>query len=350
MARLRVSATSAPQTPVKEMRGAVARRVVREDEMEDGKRGDEVSAAETKADMEEELTTLSKHVAVKRKRKATKEPATSQTLPKAPPIRGPSIPSLAHLIESTDRHSYAFDLSADTDSEDEEDIGSICQNIESKLTKYNSSVIDVEYEEHKNPPTTPPIINSTTVATRRSPSISPPSPPSLKIPRHRSIIPYYPPSSSRQRAANFNFRRNPCYDPNFPGHSPCATHEEGWYGRSADDALEVTRKRFAVLHFESANTGHVRSRQDRKMEIGMDMRVGAEMAMLYGESRLRLAVGVDEEEEEEFGDAGQGRGSSLPAVEHRSGWHGDGLEGGGNIEEDVEDPGEGDCDSGWCMT
>ncbi|KAI4676747.1 uncharacterized protein J4E84_009341 [Alternaria hordeiaustralica] len=63
--------------------------------------------------------------------------------------------------------------------------------------------------------------------------------------------------------------RKPCYDPSFEGHSPCATHDEGSCGLSADDALDMLQERFGIVHCATAGTGFdCREWLEYKLETG----------------------------------------------------------------------------------
>ena len=293
----------------------------------------EVEPSNVVHNIENNLTGLSEDVVPEQK--ATETSIFTSTLRNVCLTRGSGIRPRTRPIAGTETRDFAFDPFTDADSDDNDDIGTICRKINSKLSKhsYFSFIGDIQHGEQKNSSTTPP--NS---IARRSPSFSPQeatdipypfvSPPRSKtaprrcsnqepritliacadsspLPpemlRRKSISPFSP----LQRTNTLSFGRNPCYDPGFPGHSPCATHEEGWYGRSADDALEMMRERFEILHYADEDTGYVKEWKKAKEELGM----GMVMVMMHGGSRLRWVEGINE----------------------------DGLEKGSNFEEDVGD-------------
>lgn len=83
----------------------------------------------------------------------------------------------------------------------------------------------------------------------------------------------------------------PCYDPTFPGHSPCDTHQQHPYGRSADAALRVLRRRFEALHDVTGDGAWYREYILQKGETGN------QQTMVHGGSALRNEVTHEEEDE-----------------------------------------------------
>jgi hypothetical protein len=112
-----------------------------------------------------------------------------------------------------------------------------------------------------------------------SPEGSPSASPERSPPGTSSLVPSPSPSpspKSPQPHPVFKFFRGPCYDPNFRGHAPCATHDhDPPFARSVDDALELFLERFDVEHFSTSTAGYCRDWHDAKYEMGNNMPQGS---------------------------------------------------------------------------
>jgi hypothetical protein len=85
--------------------------------------------------------------------------------------------------------------------------------------------------------------------------------------------------------------RRQCLDPDFPGHSPCVTHQQRTYGRSADAAIKVLRRRFEAVHHVTGDGSWYREYILHKGEGS-----GETLGMVYGGSGLRNEVSLEEED------------------------------------------------------
>jgi hypothetical protein len=85
--------------------------------------------------------------------------------------------------------------------------------------------------------------------------------------------------------------RRPCHDPDFPGHSPCVTHHERTYSRSADAAFKVVRRRFEVVHHVAGDGAWYREYILQKGEGS-----GEDLGMVHGGIGLRYEVSLEEED------------------------------------------------------
>ena len=110
---------------------------------------------------------------------------------------------------------------------------------------------------------------------------------------------------------NYKFIRGYCYDPGFPGHSPCATHLPGGKGKSSDVAVRVTQDRFMDSHYKTTPMRRYKDWCTLKYEFGQEM--------VHGPSDLRLVKAIDDNEEEvqagvEWEDEAILPSSSLPHI------------------------------------
>ncbi|KAH5407080.1 hypothetical protein HBI42_132890 [Parastagonospora nodorum] len=85
---------------------------------------------------------------------------------------------------------------------------------------------------------------------------------------------------------------SPCYDPTFPGHSPCATHEQLAYGKSAIAAIKLLRRRFEAEHDATGDGAWYREWIVEKGESGIPAG-----ALMHGGSMLRYEIMYEDEEE-----------------------------------------------------
>ncbi|EAT84001.2 hypothetical protein SNOG_08833 [Parastagonospora nodorum SN15] len=85
---------------------------------------------------------------------------------------------------------------------------------------------------------------------------------------------------------------SPCYDPTFPGHSPCATHEQLAYGKSAIAAIKLLRRRFEAEHDATGDGAWYREWIVEKGESGIPAG-----ALMHGGSMLRYEIMCEDEEE-----------------------------------------------------
>ena len=111
---------------------------------------------------------------------------------------------------------------------------------------------------------------------------------------------------------NYKFMRGPCYDPDFPGHSPCATHLPGGKGKSPEAAITVTQDRFMDRHYKTTPMRRYKDWCTVKYEFDQEM--------VHGPSDLRLTKSIDDNEEEaqagvEWEDEAILPSSSLPRIE-----------------------------------
>ncbi|KAH3973493.1 hypothetical protein HBI25_079710 [Parastagonospora nodorum] len=84
----------------------------------------------------------------------------------------------------------------------------------------------------------------------------------------------------------------PCYDPTFPRHSPCATHEQLAYGKSAIAAIKLLRRRFEAEHDATGDGAWYREWIVEKGESGIPAG-----ALMHGGSMLRYEIMYEDEEE-----------------------------------------------------
>jgi hypothetical protein len=86
--------------------------------------------------------------------------------------------------------------------------------------------------------------------------------------------------------------RNSCYDPTFPGHSPCTTHEQRAYGKSAIAAIKLLRRRFEAEHDATGDGAWYREWIVAKGESGIPAG-----ALMHGGSMLRCEIMYEDDEE-----------------------------------------------------
>jgi hypothetical protein len=126
-------------------------------------------------------------------------------------------------------------------------------------------------------------------------SSSPESSPSVSLERSTlvsssPVASSSPSPSPSPKAPVFKFFRGPCYDPVFPGHAPCATHDhDPPFACYVDDALEVFLDRFEVEHFSTTTADYFRGWQDAKYTSGNNM--------VPGSSKLRQVMSVEGDEQ-----------------------------------------------------
>jgi len=86
-----------------------------------------------------------------------------------------------------------------------------------------------------------------------------------------------------------------CYDPVFPGHSPCDTREQLACGKSAKAAIKLLRRRFAADHDATGDGSWYREWIVWKGESGV-----AAGELMHGGSMLRYEITFEEDEVEEL--------------------------------------------------
>ena len=209
-------------------------------------------------------------------------------------MRAQSAPSLARCIANA-----SFDgAGSETDSDSEDDDMDLELKIENALSSFARKVEELE-DVAGALSVTPP---GRTYPDARSSTPSPPKDIDIPYPcgpkqnsrlrRHsgnRSLASliahaegHRTPSCSSPSASlsscplpagtTYNLVRKSCYDPNFEGHSPCATYDEGIWGLSADDALYMLQERFRITHGAGDGTGFdSREWLEYKLETGRSM-------------------------------------------------------------------------------
>jgi hypothetical protein len=251
------------------------------------------------------------------------DPESPENPPGARLMRTKAIGSLALAMARARLMQDDSESDSGSDSgSDIKDLHIMKRKIEFAVAKTNEGTQD---EDDESSPRTPPYA---AIAARHSPSISPPSaiditfvrPASRRsgsaLRRHSgteslaSLIARAAEFSSSPEASpsppsvhssplaspsptpspTFKFNRGPYYDPDFPGHSPCATrNEDSFFGRSAADAVEILLDRFEVIHYTPNTSNYTRNWYDAKYEMGTDM--------VQGPSRLREVVNAEEVED-----------------------------------------------------
>ncbi|KAI4650685.1 hypothetical protein J4E93_003042 [Alternaria ventricosa] len=222
--------------------------------------------------------------------KDTKHGLGTETPHQARLVRAHSAPSLAQCIANASIDSAGSDT--DPDSEDDDiDLELRIENALSSFAKKVEELEDVAGALSITPP-------SRTYSDARSSTSAPPKDIDIPYPcgpnqnsrlrRHSgycslaSLIAHAEdtraPSCSSLSSClippgtTYNVVRKPCYDPDFEGHSPCATHDEGSWGLSADDALDMLQERFRITHCAGDGTGFDRREWlEYKLETGRSM-------------------------------------------------------------------------------
>ncbi|KAI4618951.1 hypothetical protein J4E83_005902 [Alternaria metachromatica] len=220
-------------------------------------------------------------------------------------MRAQSAPSLARCIANA-----SFDSAgSETDSDSEDDDMDLELKIENALSSFARKVEELE-DVAGALSITPP---GRTCCDARSSTLSPPKDIDIPYPcgpKHNSRIRRHngdrslasliahtedrrtpscsSPSASRSSCplptgTTYSVVRKPCYDPILEGHSPCATHDDGSCGLSADDALGMLQERFRTAHCAGHGTGfHCREWLEYKLETGC--------SRVYGPSLLRFGT------------------------------------------------------------
>jgi len=226
-------------------------------------------------------------------------------------MRAQSAPSLARCIANA-----SFDSAgSETDSDSEDDDMDLELKIENALSFFAKKVEELE-DVAGALSVTPP---SRTYSDAHSSTPSPPKDIDIPYPcgpkqnsrlrRHsgnRSLASliahaqdHRTPSCSSPSASlsscplpavtTYDVVRKFCYDPNFEGHSPCTTYDEGSWGFSADDALDMLQERFRITHGAGDGTGFdSREWLEYKLETGR--------SMVHGPSLLPFGTNCYEDE------------------------------------------------------
>jgi hypothetical protein len=220
-------------------------------------------------------------------------------------MRPRSEPSLAQCIANASSNN----AESDTDSDSEDDSVDINQKIDRTITSFARKIGELEDEQE----------TTITIPTNRyidgpSPSLSPPRDIDIPYPRalkqdsglrrhsgNRSLA-FFMACAENDLHASTSLSSSSlpdgiiqvcagkrCHDPNFRGHSPCATHDENNCGCSADDALNALRERFRKVQCGGDGTNFdCREWLDAKLELGC--------SMVHGPSLLRFATNCYEHE------------------------------------------------------
>jgi len=288
-----------------------------DEDFEDGTEDDttEISSIE-KADEDLEESLCQNHV-----EHLTSTPAPSQDLSptsldaarKARLMRSHTGKSLASLIANADAVSHALIIDAPSDTAEE------MKNVEPAM-RTTSSQTDAPQQSADSKTKAETNGKPRLVRSQKTNSLA------ALIAKAASSLETYPDADSDSSSnysddsadayaqeydpMNYKFIRGYCYDPNFLGHSPCATHLPGGKGKSPDAAIRVTQDRFMDRHYKTTPMRRYKDWCTLKYEFGQEM--------VHGPSDLRLMKLVNDQVQETrmmWEDEVALPSSSLPSLE-----------------------------------